>query len=849
MAQTGRLGIADSLLANVQLAFAAAEETPPSTTTESGRLGGQLGDMILALGRVVGPLTIHLSAESTLALAQTVGPAPTFAAHVSPNWTLGGQDSQLGSLEPAFAGADVPLPTPTTQTGRLGTALGRVVLGLDGAIGPVAVCAGAESVLAIAQTADPAPTFAARPTPRWVLGGQDSGLGGVQLAFAGADEPRPATGDRTGRPGTANSLLAAMRLALGEEEGGGGATIVYGTATTALSLAGQAAVGIVRGRAVLDTLALTDAANVGTMRNRGAACELTLLDLAAGAAVREVAASDALDLADAAIGTTVFTTVAESTADLTVAVDTLAVRTVVATDALELTDAAARTASLALSAESTVEPTTAAETTVVRAVAAANALDLVDEAARTSRTIWTLTVESAISLESDLGIQIALGLNVASPVDLAQATAHSVLRPRDIQSVISPSVVADAAAVRPVATVSSLVVADTAAGHRFIARAGESVISLGSAAGVSVARGVSAASTLDVMDTAAGGTWLSAEISVWDWLPLWDWADVVVARAVTGSNAIALSHEAPVARPWYLSAESAVQIATPEYDPQLDKMVTRLDGLQDAAGVARPLTAAVGQVIPLVQSASVVRVKPTAIEVSAESVLELLGEIHPNQTGDTGNWLSLSQTAAVDKCKTTRSTLALTGRATAARSGLRDAASALDLRQAATFSIVFAGVRQQYHPFVGEGAPGAPTPPPVTVGPPEHVSLPFRLFYPASGTVTDSVTLRAPNLGNKDRLSFNRILRETRGGTLVVFADPIWPKIQTLVLTFSGLSATQSQQLLTFLETHLGEEIGLLDWEGRCWKGVVMTQTEPVVQDGRNSFSASLEFEGELLPA
>ena len=115
--------------------------------------------------------------------------------------------------------------------------------------------------------------------------------------------------------------------------------------------------------------------------------------------------------------------------------------------------------------------------------------------------------------------------------------------------------------------------------------------------------------------------------------------------------------------------------------------------------------------------------------------------------------------------------------------------------------------------------------------------------------MTDSVTLRAPNLGNKDRLSFNRIVRETRGGTLVVFADPIWPKLETLVLSFSGLGATQSQQLLAFLETHLGEEIGLLDWEGRCWKGVVMTPTNPVVQDARDSYSASLEFEGELVPA
>jgi hypothetical protein len=112
--------------------------------------------------------------------------------------------------------------------------------------------------------------------------------------------------------------------------------------------------------------------------------------------------------------------------------------------------------------------------------------------------------------------------------------------------------------------------------------------------------------------------------------------------------------------------------------------------------------------------------------------------------------------------------------------------------------------------------------------------------------VTDSVTLRAPNLGNKDRLSFNRVLRETRGGTLIVYADPIWPKIQTLVLSFSGLRSSEAQRLRAFFGNHLGLEIGLLDWEHRYWKGVVTTPDDPIVQDGQDSFSASFEFEGEL---
>ena len=124
MAQTGQPGTPDSLLANVQLAFAGADAAPPSITTQSGRLGGQLGSSVLALGGVIGPLVSNVSAESVLAIAQTADPAPTFAAHASPHWTLGGQDSAPGNTQPAFTGADAPLPALTSQSGRLGGQLG-----------------------------------------------------------------------------------------------------------------------------------------------------------------------------------------------------------------------------------------------------------------------------------------------------------------------------------------------------------------------------------------------------------------------------------------------------------------------------------------------------------------------------------------------------------------------------------------------------------------------------------------------------------------------------------------------------------------------------------------------------
>ena len=60
------------------------------------------------------------------------------------------------------------------------------------------------------------------------------------------------------------------------------------------------------------------------------------------------------------------------------------------------------------------------------------------------------------------------------------------------------------------------------------------------------------------------------------------------------------------------------------------------------------------------------------------------------------------------------------------------------------------------------------TPPTATVGPPPPSELPFQLFSPATGTVTDfgdAASAREPGKQGPGS-SFNRIVRETRGGTL-----------------------------------------------------------------------------------
>ncbi len=162
---------------------------------------------------------------------------------------------------------------------------------------------------------------------------------------------------------------------------------------------------------------------------------------------------------------------------------------------------------------------------------------------------------------------------------------------------------------------------------------------------------------------------------------------------------------------------------------------------------------------------------------------------------------------------------------------------------------------KDYAPYTGESTITTnPTPPPANV--PIVQGLPsderFQFQYPGIGEAVDTVELRAPNLDNRERLAFNRINRETRGGRLIVFADPTWPQVNTLVLSFSGLKKTEVDSLQDFLQNHLGKEVGLIDWEGRQWVGLITSPTASAVQDsGRpgscGSFTINLEFEGVML--
>lgn len=103
---------------------------------------------------------------------------------------------------------------------------------------------------------------------------------------------------------------------------------------------------------------------------------------------------------------------------------------------------------------------------------------------------------------------------------------------------------------------------------------------------------------------------------------------------------------------------------------------------------------------------------------------------------------------------------------------------------------------------------------------------------------------RSMNLDDIDRIQSDRINRESRGGTLLVFADSLWPQTETLLYSVSGIKRPVAHDLLDFLSDNLGTPVTLTTHEGHQWTGLVINPDAAVVEDRRGSFTVQLEFEG-----
>lgn len=172
---------------------------------------------------------------------------------------------------------------------------------------------------------------------------------------------------------------------------------------------------------------------------------------------------------------------------------------------------------------------------------------------------------------------------------------------------------------------------------------------------------------------------------------------------------------------------------------------------------------------------------------------------------------------------------------------------AFNITDAVAYTLFSDGSFCAYSPELGSSSdPNAPHPPGPTA-PTLVAQDDFHMFYPYSDAPTDTVNIRVPDFGNKYSHASQRIKRETRGGTLVVFASPIWPQNHTMSATFSNLTEVECQEVLDFVDTSLGKLIGIRDWEGQYWVGIITSPDSVIVRDGVAGSSIALTIEMQHL--
>lgn len=214
------------------------------------------------------------------------------------------------------------------------------------------------------------------------------------------------------------------------------------------------------------------------------------------------------------------------------------------------------------------------------------------------------------------------------------------------------------------------------------------------------------------------------------------------------------------------------------------------------------------------------------------------------------NTLTLTQTADGNPGKTGTQTITFTQSAVAAFNRNMTASNTISFSQGTSgvnfrngLPILGTGcdATKTYSPFSGGGTPLVRP-----VAPALNRKTDVEFFYPTGAvcSATTSIILRTPNFGDRDRNQYNRVNRESRGGSLRVYRDPQWPKIRTLVMDFSGVKDSEVSDILTFLEDTLGQQIGFRDWNSRVWYGLITNPDAAITRTGRaNRNDIALEME------
>lgn len=310
-----------------------------------------------------------------------------------------------------------------------------------------------------------------------------------------------------------------------------------------------------------------------------------------------------------------------------------------------------------------------------------------------------------------------------------------------------------------------------------------------------------------------------------------------IAVHVSAANSITISNSVIPIAPKRLEVSNSLTTYTYNVDPDTGQPIVTTKTI---------MSVAVAEIVSVNKQASnIIDVQQAVIyeldrlgyyERHAESSINVTSSVDRDFTIE--SVIEVTQSVAVEVKYQPRSILEITQTAVPQLKLNRAVSSTINVAQTVAYEIIDKFNRCTYSPFIGSSTdPDAPTPPAVI---PPITSL-ADIFVMERGA--NVLTLRLPQLGNRDRLDFTRVHRESRGGRLEVFADPIWPKTENMQLTFIGMCATEIDDVLTFISNTLGQEIIIHDWENRSWYGYITNPTATAVRDTKDTFTIALELD------
>jgi hypothetical protein len=299
-----------------------------------------------------------------------------------------------------------------------------------------------------------------------------------------------------------------------------------------------------------------------------------------------------------------------------------------------------------------------------------------------------------------------------------------------------------------------------------------------------------------------------------------------------------------VNRPYYLQATNPLtytELVWNEADTQYDSIP---QGLLQTVSLATRSDHQAHQYLNWGSQAFVQHIKFNATALAASSTINFTDSLFKNTTGATTSVLQITQ--SVDEWVGPDSEDLISLVQTAAIQLVRNSLAtltALVLYQSVGYVKNYIGIECNYHPFIGSSDGIGPLPPSSSL-PTMPGAIGVNFSYPYESTPTYTwTTARKPEFGNKDQLMFQRINRDTRGGRKFIFADSMWPRDSKMVMTFTALTEVETQAYLTFVQNTLGLEIGLRDWMGRIFRGIITNVQDPMVRNGKVDNSITVEFE------